>query len=136
MRVFLIILACLAAAAGYLWLHMRYALMAIPVLHDMPFIIFNASLPIFVLLLLIGAAALWKRTRHVGALLQLLACCITFALAALEEIGRFLDHPDTSQLSEFMRLPGPRLFEQITVLLCFIAFLVGYIWHARAPKSI
>jgi hypothetical protein len=136
MRVFLIIVASVVAAAAYVWLHMRYVLMAVPEMSSMPFIIFNASLPLFLIALLIGAAALWKRTRHIGALLQLVACSITFALAALEEFGRFLDHPDTSQVSEFMRQPVPRAFEQITVLFCFIAFLTGYIWHARATKSI
>ena len=136
MRVTLVIVAAVVAVAGFLWLHMRYVIGAVPVMHDIPFVIFDASLPIFVLVLLVGAALLWTRTRHISALLQLIPCCILFVLAALDELRRFLDRADNSQLSDLMRQSATRVFVQITGLLCFVFFLVGYIWNARRPNRI
>jgi hypothetical protein len=136
MRVLLISVAGLLAVASYAWFHITYVIMGIPVAHDIPFVLFHTLLPIMVLALLVGAIVLWIRTRHVGALLQLVSCCITFVLAAVEEMGKVLDHADKSQLSEFMRQPAPRFAGQIVLILCFIAFLTGYIWHARTAKSI
>ncbi len=136
MRRFLIIVAGLAAVAGYVWFHITYVIMAVPVAWDMPFILFHTLLPLMIFALFVGAIVLWTHTRHIAALLQVVSCGLTFMLAAVEEVGKVLDHADKSQLSEFMRQPAPRLVVQIVVFLCFIAFLTGYIWHARTAKNI
>src|SRR5436190_19644602 len=104
-RVSLIIVVSVLAAAGYLWLHMRYVVAGVPEMYDVPFILFTASVPLFVLALLIGATALWRRTRHVAALLQFIPCCITFTVVALEATAKFLDHVEDSPVSEFIRQP-------------------------------
>jgi hypothetical protein len=135
-RVLLVSLGGLLAVACYAWLHIRYVIMAIPVAHDIPFVLFHTLLPVMLLALLVGALMLWSRTRHVAALLQLVSCCLIFVLAVVEEVGKVLDHADKSQLSEFMLQPAPRFAGQIVVFLCFIAFLTGYIWYARTIKRI
>jgi hypothetical protein len=135
MRVLLISVAGLLAVASYAWFHITY-IMGVPVAWDMPFVLFHTLLPLMVLALLVGTIVLWANTKHVAALLQLVSCGITFLLLALEEAGKYLDHAEKPQLSEFMREPPLRLVMQIIVHLCFIAFLTGYIWYARIAKRI
>jgi hypothetical protein len=134
-RVFVISLATLAAIVGYLWVEMRFS-WGIPVISDMPFVIFHISVPIFVLALLVGAMSLWIRSRHPAALLQFVSCCIAFVLVAFETLGKWLDHGEKAQLSEFMRQPILRSGGQIIILLCFLSFLTGYVWYARVTKRI
>jgi hypothetical protein len=133
MRVFLVIAASLVAVASYVWFHMRYV-MGVPVMLDMPFVIFHMSVPIIVVAFLVGAAVLWTNTRHMAVLLQLVSCCVMFFIFAVEELEKFLYHAEKPLLSELLRQPILELVVQIVVFLCFIAFLTGYIWYARTAK--
>ncbi|HYJ04494.1 MAG TPA: hypothetical protein VEX43_05130 [Chthoniobacterales bacterium] len=132
-RGFLIIAVSVVAIASYVWFHMTY-IMGVPVMLDMPFVLFHISLPIFILALLVGAAVLWTKTRHVAALIQLIACSVTFILAIVDEIARYLG-PD-GPLYKLTRRSPVQAVVQSVILVCCIAFPVAYIWYARAQKRI
>ena len=91
---------------------------------------------LFLLGILVGAALLWKRTKRVPALMQLIGIALVdlgwgfakFQQLAVSAAGKSLPE---ALWSESLELP--------TIVVCgigVILFVIAYIWHAATQRRI
>ena len=89
------------------------------------------------LLLLVGAAILWRRTNRISALFQLIACSVFFVAVWLEQLAQLLfivgGH---TQLLEVLRNSRVQIVQLIALLISGFVFPIGYIWYAITAKRI
>src|SRR3954447_16082149 len=92
--------------------------------------LFFNLLPLIFLCLVVGAAVLWKKTRHTAALLQLIASSLIFVLLAVESLAHYLVSAGKSELLGVIYGPHVQPVGQIAFLIAFVVFPVGYLWYA------
>jgi hypothetical protein len=134
-RPLLAYVACLLIAACYAWLRVT-RLLGTPDTLDVPRIVIDMLMLVMVGALVYGAWLLWRTTRHLGALLQLITSAIVFAFGALDQFAKALDDAHMPQVWDFIRRPPVEFAVQVVFLLCMIAFPAAYIWYAHSRKSI
>jgi hypothetical protein len=78
----------------------------------------------------VGAFLLWKRTRRVAALLQLVAAVLFFLCISVHLLRSHVDPFDKSWFSKLVRWDNTAVG-----LLSFILFAIGYLWFAIAPRN-
>jgi hypothetical protein len=102
----------------------------------MPAFFFDYVLPIFFLVVLVGAVVLWSKTRQAAALMQVIACSVIVALIAVEQVANYLMRAEKPQLWDSIHRPDVQLSGQIAFIICFIALPVGYLWYALIRERI
>jgi hypothetical protein len=79
----------------------------------------------------VGALLLWKRTRRIAALLQLIAAVPFFFCISVHPLRSYVDPFNKSWLSKVV------WWDNFAVgLVSFILFSIGYLWFAITPKNI
>ncbi|HMG06401.1 MAG TPA: hypothetical protein VK581_13160 [Chthoniobacterales bacterium] len=93
----------------------------------------------FLLLLLtiaVGATLLWARTKRLPALIQVIACSVVFLMLASKQVAIHLRAAGMPAFYDFTGEPIIERITEITLPICFIAFSVGYFWHALTQRRI
>src|SRR6266536_6606933 len=101
----------------------------------MPALFFHYVLPIFFLIVLVGAVVLWSKTRQAAALMQMIACSVIVALIAVDQVADYLMRADKPQLWDAIHRSDVQLGGQIAFIICFIALPVGYLWYALTREG-
>ena len=79
----------------------------------------------------VGAFLLWKRTRRIAALLQLVAAVPFFFCISVHPLRSYVNPFNKSWVSKLV------WWDNFPVgLFCFILFAIGYLWFAITHKNI
>lgn len=97
---------------------------------------FLGALPFLLLVLVVGAAVLWTRTKRPAALIQFIASSVVFVLVVLEQVAKYLDSIGKPALWQSIRDPQAESVAQILIIVSFVAFPAAYIWDAFRQKRI
>ncbi len=135
LRIVLIYAACWIAGTCYAWLRLAREFGITPALVALPSMMLDRAAIIVMGAVLFGAFALWSRTRHRAALIQLVTSAIVFVLTGLDEVGRVLDDYGMPRLLDLVRL-RISLALHVIYVACLIALPAAYIWYARSQKRI
>ena len=93
--------------------------------------------PVLLLCCVLGAAALWRSTRFVSALVQLLAASLAFVSWGFRIVRVEFTTPfDTSSFVRVLWSDTVPIIESVTLLLGIVVFVAGYLWYALTHKSI
>jgi hypothetical protein len=98
--------------------------------------LFEVLLPVVFLILVVGAAILWAKTRRAAVLLQLIGFSLAFLLQLVQSLANCLMKFGESALYDATNTESWRGVSQIGFLVIVIAFPAGYLWYALSHKRI
>jgi hypothetical protein len=98
--------------------------------------LFEILLPVVLLILVVGAAILWTKTRGMAVLLQLIAFSLAFLLQLVQSLAHYLMKFGKSALFDVTNTESWRGVAQIGFLIILITLPVGYLWYALSHKRI
>lgn len=99
-------------------------------------VIFSLLLPIIFLIFVVGSSVLWARTRRAAALVQLIACSVILMSLAVEKLADYLMRAGKPELFDAIHSSPVLLISQLALLVSFVVFPIGYLWHALSQKRI
>jgi len=97
----------------------------------------NIGPGVVLLCFIVAAVSLWKRTRLVSALVQLLAASLVFVSWGVHRIGVEFTTPfDTSLFARVLSSEAMQITETVTLLIGIFVFALGYLRYALTQKGI
>ena len=96
--------------------------------------IFEFLIPLVLLILVIAAAVLWRRTRQAAVLLQLIALSVTFLIELIQFIADQLMKFGKAALFDIIITDWRRAVAHIGFLFVLFMFPAGYLWYALSRK--
>jgi hypothetical protein len=91
----------------------------------------------FAVLLLVGAAILWRRTKRASSLLQLIACSVFFVVIGLEQVAQFLAIVcGRTEFLDALRTSSYASVQWVAFVISAVGFPIGYTWYAITHKRI
>ena len=98
--------------------------------------VFEFLVPLALLVLVVAAAVLWRRTRRASVLLQLVWLSLAFFLQLVQFLGNQLMKFGKSALYDITITESWRAVSQIGFLIILLAFPAGYLWYALRRERI
>ncbi len=93
--------------------------------------------PLWILLVIVvGAGLLWRRTRRAPDLAQFVASCLFLAAVAFDYVHPRIITPESSALERALQSDAVRITVSFTEFLGFSVFSASYLWHALTHKRI
>ena len=89
---------------------------------------------VLILGITIGSLLLWKRTKRISALAQLLTSTPLFLLFVLHLLRTFTTPFDSSLYSRFLWSPRLNDVESVVGLVCVVVFPIAYLCYAIREK--
>jgi hypothetical protein len=89
-----------------------------------------------VLCIVIGAVMLWRHTKSIAVLAQLVAAFAFFVCLFCDWFREFITPLDGSLISELAWSPRLTEIGAIIMIIASIIFPIAYLWHAITRKSI
>jgi len=84
----------------------------------------------------VGALLLWKRTRRVAALLQLIAAVVFLLGSVLDVLPSYVDPHHRSWLSKLVWSPNVSEQKAAIMLIAMSVFAISYLWFALSRRNI
>jgi uncharacterized membrane protein len=98
--------------------------------------ILDILIPAILLALVVGSAILWRKTKRLSVLLQLIAFALSFGLVAVNSVAKCLSHVGRFGLVDAIHKPTAVSVTLFLFGISFAAFSAGYIWYAVTRERI